>query len=124
MVVVAKNADFVRKLQNPGFSILLFYCTRRAKESHIQPSLSSAASTFTGSTVSLRVDNAPSSTAAQAPEVAAGSSAPDQDVTVDSDAESVDTTAAFVFAPVNKMKKAIEKRKALAMALGQSSSTH
>ena len=92
--------------------------------SHIQPSLSSAASTFTGSTVSLGVDNAPSSTASQAPEVAAGSSAPDQDATVDSDAESVDTTAAVVFAPVNKMKKAIEKRKALALASGQSSSTH
>ena len=90
---------------------------QRAMLSHIQPSLSSAASTFTGSTVSLRVDNAPSSTAPQTPEVAAESSAaPEQDVTVDSDAESVDTTAAVVFAPVNKMKKAIEKRKALAMA--------
>ena len=97
---------------------------QRAMLSHIQPSLSSAASTFTGSTVSLRVDNAPSSTALQAPEVAAGSSAPDQDVTVDSDAESVDTTTAVVFAPVNKMKKAIEERKALAMASGQSSLTH
>ena len=96
---------------------------QRAMLSHIQPSLSSAASTFTGSSVSLRVDNAPSSTAPQTPEVAAGSSAPEQDVTVDSDAESVDTTAAVVFAPVNKMKKAIEKRKALAMASGQSSST-
>ena len=96
---------------------------QRAMLSHIQPSLSSAASTFTGSTVSLRVDNAPSSTASQTPGVAAGSSAPDQDVTVDSDAESVDTTAAVVFSPVNKMKKAKEKRKALAMASGQSSST-
>ena len=96
---------------------------QRAMLSHIQPSLSSAASTFTGSTVSLRIDNAPSSTASQTPGVAAGSSAPDQDVTVDSDSESVDTTAAVVFAPANKMKKAIEKRKALAMASGQSSST-
>ena len=91
---------------------------QRAMLSHIQPSLSSAASTFTGSTVSLRVDNAPSSTASQTPGVTAGSSAPDQDVTVDSDSESVDTTAAVVFSPANKMKKAIEKRKALAMALG------
>ena len=96
---------------------------QRAMLSHIQPSLSSAASTFTGNTVSLRVDNAPSSTASQTPEVAAGSSAPELDVTVDSDAESVDTTAAVVFAPANKMKKAIERRKALAMASGQSSST-
>ena len=96
---------------------------QRAMLSHIRPSLSSAASTFTGSTFSLRVDKAPSSTASQTPEVAAGSSAPEQDVTVDSDAESVDTAAAVVFAPVNKLKKAIEKRKALAMASGQSSST-
>ena len=91
--------------------------------SHIQPLLSSAVSTFTRSTVSLRADNAPSAAPPQTPEVAAGSSAPEQDVTVDSDAESVDTTTAVVFAPVNKMKKAIEKRKALAMASGQSSST-
>ena len=97
---------------------------QRAMLSHIQPSLSSAASTITGSTVSLSVDNAPTSTAPQTPEVAAGSNAPEQDVTVESDAESVDTTAAVVFTtPVNKMKKAIEKRKAMAMAAGQSSST-
>ena len=96
---------------------------QRPMLSHIQPSLSSAASTFTGSTVSLRVDNAPSSTAPQTPEAAAGSNAPEQDITVDSDAESVDTTAAVVFAPANKIRKAIEKRKAMAMAAGQSSST-
>ena len=98
---------------------------QRAMLSHIRPPCSSTASTFTGSTISLRVDNAPSSTASQTTEVAAGSNAPDQDVTVDSDAESVDTTAAVVFTtPMNKMKRAIEKRKALAMASEQSSSTH
>ena len=96
---------------------------QRAMLSHIQPSLSSAASTFTGSTVSLRADNAPSNTTSQTPEVAAGSSGQEQNITVDSDAESVETTAAVVFAPVNKMKKSLEKRMALAMASGQSSST-
>ena len=96
---------------------------QRAMLAHIQPSLSSAATTFTGSTVSLRADNAPPATTPQTPKVAAGSSATEQDVTVDSDAESVDTTAAVVFPPVNKIKKALEKRKALAMASGQSSST-
>ena len=96
---------------------------QKAMLSHIQPSLSSAASTFTGSTVSLRAHNAPSTTTPQTPEVAAGSSGQEQKITVESDAESVDTTAAVVFAPVNKIKKSLEKRKALAMASRQSSST-
>ena len=96
---------------------------QRAMLSHIQPSLSSAASTFTGSTVSLRADNAPSTTTSQPSEMAAGPSGQEQSVSVDSDAESVDTTAAVVFAPVSKIKKSLEKRKALAMAAGQSSST-
>ena len=96
---------------------------QRAMLSHIQPSLSSAASTFTGSKISLRVDNALSAATSQTPEVAAGASAPEQDITVDSDTESVDTTAAVVFGPANKIKKAIEKRKAMALASGQSSST-
>ena len=96
---------------------------QREMSSHIQPSPSSAASTFTGSTVSLRADNAPSTIISQTPEVAAGSSGQEQSITVDSDAESVDTTAAVVFAPVNKIKKSLEKRKPLAMALGQSEST-
>ena len=96
---------------------------QRAMLSHIQPSLSSAASTFTGSTVSLRAVNAPSTTTSHTPEVAAGSSSQEQNITVDSDAESVDTTAAVVFAPVNEIKKSLEKRKALVMAAGQSSST-
>ena len=77
---------------------------QRAMLSHIQPSLSSAASTFTGSTVSLRADNAPSTTTSHTPEVAAGSSDQEQNITVHSDAESVDTTAAVVFAPVNKKR--------------------
>ena len=96
---------------------------QRAMLSHIQPSLSSAASTFTGSTVSLRADNAPSTTTSHTPEIAARSSGQKQNITVDSDAENVDTTAAVVFAPVNKIKKSLEKRKALAMASAQSSST-
>ena len=90
--------------------------------SHIQPSPSSAACTFTGSMVSLTVDNAPSTVTSHTPEVAAGSCGQEQNITVDSDAESVDTTAAVVFAPVNKIKKSLEKRIALAMAAGQSSS--
>ena len=77
---------------------------QRAMLSNIQPSLSNAACTFTGSTVSLRTDNAPSNTTSHTPEVAAGSSGQEQNVIVDSDAESVDTTAAVVFAPVNKKR--------------------
>ena len=96
---------------------------QRAMLSHIQPSLSSAASTFTGSTVSLRADNAPSTTTSHTPEVAAGSNGQEQNITVDSHAESVDTTATVVFVPVNKINKSLEKRKALTMALGQSSPT-
>ena len=96
---------------------------QRAMLSHIQPSPSSAASTFTGGTISLRADNAPSATTSHTPEVAAGSSGQEQNITVDSDDESVDTTAAVVFAPVNKIKKSLERRKVLAMAAGQSSST-
>ena len=96
---------------------------QRAMLSHIQPSLSSAASTFAGSTVSLSAENAPSTTTSHIPEVAAGSHGQEQNITVDSDAESVDATAAVVFAPVNKRKKSLEKKKALAMASGPSSST-
>ena len=96
---------------------------QRAMLSHIQPSLLSAASTFTESTVSLRADNAPSTTTSQTAEVATEASGPGQDVTVDSDTESVDTTAVVVFTPANKLKRAIEKRKAMAMVAGQSSST-
>ena len=96
---------------------------QKAMLSHIQHSLLSAASTFTGSTVSLKADNAPSTTTSHTPEVAAESSGHEQNITVDSDAESLDTTAAVVFAPVNKIKKSLEKKKALAMASGQSSST-
>ena len=75
-------------------------------------------------TVSLRADNAPSTTTSQPSGMAAGPSGQEQSVSVDSDAESVDTTAAVVFAPVSKIKKSLEKRKALAMAAGQSSSTN
>ena len=69
---------------------------QREMLSHIQPSL--AAFTFTGSTVSLRADNAPSTTNSHTPEVTAGSSGQERDITADSDAESVDTTAAVMFA--------------------------
>ena len=78
---------------------------QRAMLSHIQPSFSSAASTYTGTTISLRANNARSNTISETPEVAAGSSGQEQNVTVDSDAKCVDTTAAVVFAPVNKMKQ-------------------
>ena len=44
---------------------------QRAMLSHIQPSPASAPSTFTGSTVSLRADNAPSTVTSHTPEVAA-----------------------------------------------------
>ena len=97
---------------------------QRAMLSHIQPSLSSAASTFTGSTVSLKAYNAPPTTTSQTAEVATEASSQEQNITVDSDTESVDTTAAVVFAPANKLKKAIEKRKALVMASEQSSFTN
>ena len=96
---------YPQSLQRQRIDIARF---QRAMLSHIQPSPSSAASTFTGSKVSLRVDNAPSTTTSHAPEVAAGSSGQEQNITVDSDAESVDTTAAVVFAPVNKIKKSLE----------------
>ena len=96
---------------------------QRALLSHIQPSLSSSASTFTASTISNRADDASSTTASQTTEAVAGSSVPEQNITVDSDAESVDTTAAVVFTPASKMKKALEKRKAIAMASGSSNST-
>ena len=96
---------------------------QRAMLSHIQPSPSASASTFTGSTVSLRTDNASSTPTVHTTEAMAGSSGQEENIAVDSDAESVDTTAAVVFAPVNKMKRSLEKRKALAMAAGQSSST-
>ena len=91
--------------------------------SHIQPLLSNSASTFTESTISNRVDDASTTTASHTTEVVAGSSGQEQNITVDSDAESVDTTAAVVFTPASKMKRAIEKRKAMAMALGSSNST-
>ena len=96
---------------------------QRAMLSHIQPSISSAASTFTGSTVSLRAGNASSTTTMHTTEAMAGSTGQEENIAVESDAESVDTTATVVFAPVSKMKKSLEKRKALAMAAGQSSST-
>ena len=91
--------------------------------SHIQPSLSNSTCTFTGSTVSNRADDASSTTASHATEPVAGSSVQEQNVTVDSDAESVDTTAAVVFAPASKMTKALEKRTAMAVASGSSNST-
>ena len=96
---------------------------RRAMLSHIQPSLSTPASTFTGSTVSKRADDASSTTASHTTEAVAGSSGQEQNITVDSNAESVDTTAANVFAPVNKIKKLLEEMKAMARASGTSDST-
>ena len=96
---------------------------QRAMLSHIQPSLSNTASTFTGSTVSNRADYASSTVASHTTEPAAGSSVQEQNITGDSDAESVDTTAAVVFAPASKIKKALERRKAMALASGSSPST-
>ena len=96
---------------------------QRAVLSHIQPSLSNSASTFTGSTVSNRADDASSSTASHTTEAVAGSSVQEQNKTVDIDAESVDTTAAVDFAPASKMKKALDKSKAMAMASGLPNST-
>ena len=58
---------------------------QRSMLAHIQPSPSSAASTFTGSTVSLRADNAPSTITSHTPEVAAGSSGQEQNITVDNE---------------------------------------
>ena len=69
---------------------------QRAMLSNIQPSLSNSASTFTENTVSNRADDASSTTASHTTEAAAGSSVPEQNITVDSDAESNDTTAAVV----------------------------
>ena len=92
--------------------------------SHIQPSLSTSASAFTGGTVSNRADDASSTTASHTTELVAGSSGQEQNITVDSDAESVDTTTAVVFATASKMKKALEKRKAMAMASGSSNWTN
>ena len=96
---------------------------QRAILSHIQPSLSSLASTFSGSTISNRADDASSTIASHTTEAVARSSVQEQNIRVDSDAESVDTTATVVFAPASKMKKALEKRKAMAMASGLSNST-
>ena len=84
---------------------------QRAMLSHIQPSLSISASTFTGSTVSNRTDEASSTIASHAKEPAAGSNAQEQNMTLDSNAERVDTTAAVVFAPASKMKKTLEKKR-------------
>ena len=83
---------------------------QRAMLSHIQPSPSTSASTFTGSTISHRADDTSSTTASHTTEAVAGSSGQEQNITVDSDAESVDATAIVVFAPANKIKKAIEKK--------------
>ena len=96
---------------------------QRAMLSHIQPSPSTSASPFTGSTISQRADDASSTTTSHTTEAVAGSSVQEQNITVDSDAESVDTNPAVVFTPANKIKKALEKRKAMAMASGPSSST-
>ena len=96
---------------------------QRAMLSHIQPPLSNSASTFTRSTISNRADDTSSFTVSHTTEVVAGSSGQEQNITVDSDAESVDTTAVVVFAPASKMKKALEIRKAMAMASGLSNST-
>ena len=77
---------------------------------------------FLGSTISHRADSAYSITVSHTTEVVAASSGQEQNVTVDSDAEGVDTNAGVVFAPASKMKKALEK-KAMAMASGLSNST-
>ena len=79
--------------------------------SHVQPSLSNSASTFTGTTIFIRADDASAIAASHTTEPTAGPSAQEQNITVDSDAESVDTTVAVVFAPAIKMKKALEKRR-------------
>ena len=106
--------------QRQGLNIARF---QKAMESHIQPSLSNSASIFTGRTTSNRADDVSFTTASHTTEAVAGSSVQEQNITLDSDAESVQTTTADVFAPASKMKKAFEKRTAMAMASGLSNST-
>ena len=96
---------------------------QRAMLSQNQPSLSNSAPTSTGSTISHRADDASSTTASHTTDAVAGSSGQEQSITLDSDAERVDTTAAVVFAPASKKKKALEKRKVMAMASGLPNST-
>ena len=97
-------------------------CIRRAMFFHILPSRSSSVSTFTGSTLSIQTEDASSNAASNTTEPAAGSSAQEQDITTESDMESVDITAAVVFGPLVKIKKVKERMKAPAMAPGPSNS--
>ena len=95
---------------------------------HIQPTAASTKSTFTDSLISALSNTASSvvsstvgmsTTSERAREV----SEVDQSITVNSDAESVDTTAAVVFGSVVKMKEAQDRRKAMSTAPGPSSTT-
>ena len=95
---------------------------------HIQPKAASTNPTYTESVISALSETAssvaaPSIAASNSSEQASGVSEVEQNITVDSDAVSVDTIAAVVFGPVVKMKKEKEKRKATAIAPEPSTST-
>ena len=101
---------------------------QRAMLAHIQPRAASSCPGYNESVISALSTNASSvatSTVAvsNASEQASVVSEVEQIVTVDSDAESVDTTAAVAFGPVVKMKNTQEKQKVTAMAPGPSNRT-
>ena len=101
---------------------------QRAMLAHNQPTAASSSLSCSESVISTLSETASSvaastiaasHTSAQASVV----SEAEQNITVESYAESVDTTVAVVFGPVVKMKKAQEKKKTTAMAPESSNST-
>ena len=88
---------------------------QRAMLAHIRPGMASPSPSHNESMIYVLIENASSVAASSIAvpnnsEQASVVSEIEQNITVDSDAESVDTTTAAVFGPVAKMKRALRKK--------------
>ena len=87
------------------------FCFQKALFVHFEPSVASTNSTFLEKVITFLSEDPSSVAASSSLERIVEATAVEENITVNSETDSVDTNAAVVFEPVVKMKKPLEKRK-------------
>ena len=94
------------------------FCFQKALFVQFEPSVASTNSTFLEKVITFLSEDPSSVAASSSLERIVEATAVEENITVNSETDSVDTNAAVVFEPVVKMKKSLEKRRAAEMAQG------